>query len=611
MASTLKCPFCGGTLLSNEKNCPHCGGKNANYVEDTPRRIFHPKTIAELKEYCAERGMPLLRMRFFVGQDYREPKAFGIYKAGENRFVVYKNKADGTRAVRYDGPDEAHAVNELFEKLLSECHNRGIYPDGAVSRASGGSISRGSSGSSSSQSSSGRLKKWTPLFIIGFFILMPLLNSLSNWASEQSKINEKINTLRTQPNTYDSVYIGKQYYTFDLKNQKVVSSSSSNDHLNDGYYREISPSGEDGSNRAVYYRDGKNTWYVYTASECDWKATGEPKYDRLGKTLEYLGTAWQSSWNVPDYSLFPVKAGYYSYEENCYYRDTYKNSGTWYTFQKAASDWVISGCPVKNGVPAESLGYLGTDDKELKTGIRSFTESTPYAIQNQLDGYYRRGGQVYYQYKKAQKKQGYFSWSSSWNYEYCWYTYGKKPDPYIYAEPSSGEWYATSAPAKSTLVYLGKNYEPGWLEQWSVTDFKTSAAGMQAIQINGYLKQENDLYYHYKTSWYKFDTDSNDWKTSSEPSGDGLSEIFLGDTYQGSAAATVADEWDDDWHTTDFKTSAAWLSIERAEAAEAARVEREREAAQREAERRESESRWNSSDYDDWDIGDTDWDSDW
>ena len=170
MASTLKCPFCGGTLLSNEKNCPHCGGKNANYVEDTPRRIFHPKTIAELKEYCAERGMPLLRMRFFVGQDYREPKAFGIYKAGENRYVVYKNKADGTRAVRYDGPDEAHAVNELFEKLLSECHNRGIYPDGAVSRASGGSISRGSSGSSSSQSSSGRLKKWTPLFIIGFFI---------------------------------------------------------------------------------------------------------------------------------------------------------------------------------------------------------------------------------------------------------------------------------------------------------------------------------------------------------------------------------------------------------------------------------------------------------
>ena len=152
MASTLKCPFCGGVLLSNEKICPHCGVGNANYTEDAPGRIFHPKTIAELKEYCAERGMPLLRMRFFVGQDYREPKAFGIYKASENRYVVYKNKADGSRAVRYDGPDEAHAVNELFEKLLSECHNRGIYPDGAVRRASGRPALRRSSDGSNKRS---------------------------------------------------------------------------------------------------------------------------------------------------------------------------------------------------------------------------------------------------------------------------------------------------------------------------------------------------------------------------------------------------------------------------------------------------------------------------
>ena len=46
-------------------------------------------------------------MRFFIGEDFREARAFGIYKAGENRFVVYKNKSDGSRAVRYDGPDEA------------------------------------------------------------------------------------------------------------------------------------------------------------------------------------------------------------------------------------------------------------------------------------------------------------------------------------------------------------------------------------------------------------------------------------------------------------------------------------------------------------------------
>jgi hypothetical protein len=129
MASTSKCPYCGGTVGSDEKNCPHCGAENENYVVDTPRQVFLPKTIDELKEYCAERGMPLLRMRFFIGENFKEPRAFGIYRDGD-KFVVYKNKSDGSRAIRYRGPDEAYAVNELFLKLLEECHNRGIYPDG-------------------------------------------------------------------------------------------------------------------------------------------------------------------------------------------------------------------------------------------------------------------------------------------------------------------------------------------------------------------------------------------------------------------------------------------------------------------------------------------------
>ena len=129
MASTSKCAYCGGTVRSDEKNCPHCGAANSHYTVDTPRQIIHPKTIDELKEYCAERGMPLLRMRFFVGVDFKEPKAFGIFRE-RNEFVVYKNKADGTRVIRYRGPDEQYAVNELYQKLLSECHQRGIYPDG-------------------------------------------------------------------------------------------------------------------------------------------------------------------------------------------------------------------------------------------------------------------------------------------------------------------------------------------------------------------------------------------------------------------------------------------------------------------------------------------------
>ena len=129
MASTHRCEYCNSTISSEDQKCPYCGAENPNYIADTPRQIFLPRTIDELKEYCAERGMPLLRMRFFIGEDYRGPKAFGIYR-DRDEFIVYRNKSDGSRAVRYRGPDEAHAVDEIFTKLLEECHNRGIYPDG-------------------------------------------------------------------------------------------------------------------------------------------------------------------------------------------------------------------------------------------------------------------------------------------------------------------------------------------------------------------------------------------------------------------------------------------------------------------------------------------------
>ena len=87
-----------------------------------------PNTIKELQEFCDSKGMPLEKMRFFIGKDFREPCAFGIYKDG-SWYVVYKNKDNGSRALRYHGPDESYAVKEIYLKLLDECHNRGIYPD--------------------------------------------------------------------------------------------------------------------------------------------------------------------------------------------------------------------------------------------------------------------------------------------------------------------------------------------------------------------------------------------------------------------------------------------------------------------------------------------------
>ena len=124
MTSTSKCPSCGGNVGSNERNCPHCGASNADFVADAPGHVLLPRTIEELKAFCAQRGIRPERLRFFIGQNCTEPRAYGIYRDGD-RFIVYKNKTDGTRAVRYAGSDEARAVGELYGKLMVVSRTQG------------------------------------------------------------------------------------------------------------------------------------------------------------------------------------------------------------------------------------------------------------------------------------------------------------------------------------------------------------------------------------------------------------------------------------------------------------------------------------------------------
>ena len=78
-----------------------------------------PQTIEELRQYCLEQGMPLEKMRFFIGENKFEPKCFGIFREGE-QIIVYKNKENGSRAVRYQGYDEAEACRILYEKIQEE-----------------------------------------------------------------------------------------------------------------------------------------------------------------------------------------------------------------------------------------------------------------------------------------------------------------------------------------------------------------------------------------------------------------------------------------------------------------------------------------------------------
>ena len=140
MANERNCAYCGTVMAPEDEICPSCGAPNPGYRPggEAGTGTRKPRTIEELQAFCASKGMPLEKMRFFIGVNEPSPRAFGIYREGD-RFIVYKNKSDGSRAVRYDGPDEAYAVNELYLKLLEEHRLRAGAPGrerGGVTRAS-------------------------------------------------------------------------------------------------------------------------------------------------------------------------------------------------------------------------------------------------------------------------------------------------------------------------------------------------------------------------------------------------------------------------------------------------------------------------------------------
>ena len=118
----IKCDYCGSMIDEQNNTCPNCGA-----ALDGVNRFAgeQPRTIEELKAWYTAHNLPPEEVtRFFIGKNITEPKAFGIYQDSTGDFVVYKNKSDGQRAVRYQGADEAYAVNELYQKLKGEIADR-------------------------------------------------------------------------------------------------------------------------------------------------------------------------------------------------------------------------------------------------------------------------------------------------------------------------------------------------------------------------------------------------------------------------------------------------------------------------------------------------------
>lgn len=165
----IPCEYCGQMISESAEVCPNCGAANSR-VKRTAYGV--PATIEELRDYCSRHNLPLQDMRVFLGEDYRGAKAFGIYRdETTGNFVVYKNKADGSRAVRYEGNDEAYAVNELYLKIKErvEEQKRHLSAKGAG----------GAKGSKASEIFAGRLVR--SIVFQAVFMTLVVVFVLSGW----------------------------------------------------------------------------------------------------------------------------------------------------------------------------------------------------------------------------------------------------------------------------------------------------------------------------------------------------------------------------------------------------------------------------------------------
>lgn len=113
------CRFCGKSIDSTLSNCPYCNGINKDVVRAAKDQ---PLTITDFQKWYADKGLPPYETtRFFIGEDYRQPRAFGIFQEQKSgHFIVYKNLSSGERKVFYDGKDEAYAVSALYQRLVTE-----------------------------------------------------------------------------------------------------------------------------------------------------------------------------------------------------------------------------------------------------------------------------------------------------------------------------------------------------------------------------------------------------------------------------------------------------------------------------------------------------------
>ncbi|MBP5597766.1 MAG: hypothetical protein J6Y02_20515 [Pseudobutyrivibrio sp.] len=273
----IKCDYCGQMIDEGLDRCPNCGAS----ISGVNRMASgEPKTIEELKQwYVAHNLPPEETTRFFIGKDIKEPKAFGIYKNSKGDFVVYKNKANGERAVRYEGSDEGYAVNELYQRLRAEIADQKEHSRGK---------SRSSSGNSSNQSVSGNFIRFAA---IGIFIVTFCFIGMVSCVVGIFDKTPREGYYRYKGNEY--YYQDNDWYIYDLATDSwdyVWDESELNSNINS----------DTDSDYRIYDHDGSrfedSSWYDSGSDDDDSDWDSDSSWDSGWDDWDSGSTDWDSDW---------------------------------------------------------------------------------------------------------------------------------------------------------------------------------------------------------------------------------------------------------------------------------------------------------------------------
>lgn len=395
----VKCEYCGGYMSDKDERCPNCGAVNPQYNRSADNI---PKTIEQLKDwYKAMKLPPEETTRFFIGKDTHAPKAFGIYQVGDV-FVVYKNKSDGKRAIRYEGIDEAYAVNEIYMKLKDEILRQKAHNQKKKERASSG-------GRSSSYSRNARVR--TNVRAASFIV-------------------------------YFAMVVFVALFSMDIVWDALLSFGRGPDAY--GYH--LSETSEE----TVYYGGYSDDWWIYQNGSDDWGQLNEDveegKLPNDADKEAYTITEIRSkvSMDVPDISQSKAyidagnhqtpSSGYYYYNNNMYYYlndyyGSYYNDGHsgWYTYNDDTSQWeYYCGGDDKSFLgddmwySADTYAYDGTstwDDKYYSWDGNSFEDTDWYQSAETYEQQYDDTHQTS-SYDSDSSSSSSWDWSSDSDYSW-------------------------------------------------------------------------------------------------------------------------------------------------------------------------------------------------